>query len=261
VRLQGKIAFVTGAARGIGRGCALELARDGADVVINDLRASDEASAVVEEIGQLGRRAALVTGDVFQRASCEQVAEQAAAALGPLDILVSNPAFSRRAPFLEYDPETFERTLQGTLAAGFHMSQLVARQLVARQARGKIIFIASLHARVPFIDSVAYNAAKRGLIAMGETIAAELLPYRINVNMIEPGWIDTPGERASFGDQAVDDGGQRLPWGRLGHPEDIGRVAAFLASEDADYMTGASLLVDGGLWLRAATPAATPPRD
>jgi glucose 1-dehydrogenase len=261
MRLEGKIAFVTGAARGIGRGCALELAREGADIVLNDLHESDEALEVVEEIRRLGRRAALVAGDVFERSSCASVAERAAAALGPLDILVSNPAFSRRAPFLEFAPETFERTLQGTLTSGFHMSQFVARQMVARQAGGKIVFIASLHARVPFVHAVAYNAAKRGVVAMAETIAAELLPYRINVNVIEPGWIDTPGERATFGDEAVDHGGERLPWGRLGLPRDIGRAAVFLSSDDADYITGTSLLVDGGLWLRAAIPAALPPRD
>lgn len=261
MNVQGKIALVTGAARGIGRGCAMELARAGADVVVNDLRESDEAASLVEEIRGLGRRSALVAGDVFARSSCEQVAEQAASVIGPLDILISNPAYSRRAPFLEYDPETFERTLAGTLTAGFHMSQLIARQLVARRARGKIVFIASLHARVPFVRSVAYNAAKRGVVAMAETIAAELLPYRINVNVIEPGWIDTPGERATFGDEAVANGGDQLPWGRLGLPEDIGRAATFLASDDADYITGASLLVDGGLWLRAATPAALPDQN
>jgi glucose 1-dehydrogenase len=258
MKLEKKVALVTGAARGIGRGCALELARAGADVVINDLQAGEDATSLVSEIEQLGRRAALVSGDVFQRPTCEQVAEKAAAALGPLDILISNPAFSRRAPFLQYDPETFERTIAGTLTAGFHMGQLVARQMVARGGRGKIVFISSLHARVPFINAVAYNAAKRGLIAVMETIAAELMPHRINVNAIEPGWIDTPGERSTFGDEAVASGGAQLPWGRLGLPEDIGRAAVFLASDDADYITGTSLLVDGGLWLRAATPAASP---
>ncbi len=261
MKLAGKVAFVTGAARGIGRGCALELARSGADLVVNDLQASDETESLIRDLEGLGRRAALVTGDVFQRESCEQVAEQAARQLGPIDIFISNPAFSKRTPFLEYDPEIFQRTIAGTLTAGFHMSQLVARQMVARQARGKMVFISSLHARVPFVNAVAYNAAKRGVIAMMETIAAELLPHRINVNAIEPGWIDTPGERATFGDDAVDSGGDQLPWGRLGRPEDIGRAAVFLASDDADYITGISLLVDGGLWLRAATPAVSPGGD
>jgi glucose 1-dehydrogenase len=99
---------------------------------------------------------------------------------------------------------------------------------------------------------VAYNAGKSGLINMAYTIAAELTPYRINVNVIEPGWIDTPGEHETFGDALLREEGPKLPWGRIGVPADIGKAAVFLASDDADYVTGTSLLVDGGLWLRAA---------
>lgn len=258
MNLLGQKALVTGAARGIGRGCALELARAGADVVVNDLRRSELANELVEEIRALGRQATLVDGDVFERSSCERVASAAIQALGQIDILVSNPAFSRRGTFLEYDPQIFAKTIDGTLTAGFHMSQFVARHMVERGGRGKIIFIASVHARIPFIHAVAYNAAKSGLVAMAQTIAAELLPHRINVNVIEPGWIDTPGEHETFGDAAIAAGGATLPWGRLGVPADIGRTAVFLASDDADYITGSSLLVDGGLWLRAATPVAPP---
>ena len=252
--LLGKKALVTGAARGIGRGCALELARAGADVAVNDRGRSEEAAALVEEIRGLGRNATLVEGDVFERSSCERVAAAAIESLGRLDILVSNPAFSRRGAFLEYDPELFAKTLEGTLAGGFHMSQLVARHMVARGGGGKIVFISSVHARIPFVTAAAYNAAKSGLIALAQTIAAELLPHRINVNAIEPGWIDTPGEHETFGDAAIAAGASKLPWGRLGTAEDIGRAAVFLSSDHADYITGTSLLVDGGLWLKAATP-------
>ena len=256
--LAGRKALVTGAARGIGRGCALALARGGADVAINDRERSDELDAVAAEIEALGRHAVRVEGDAFARASCEQIAAQAIAALGQIDILVSNPAFSRRGDFLDYDPETFEKTLQGTLLGGFHMSQLVARHMVARGGRGKIVFISSIHASIPFARSVAYNAAKAGLNHMARTMAAELLPQRINVNVIEPGWIDTPGEHATFGDETIAKAGPALPWGRLGTPDDIGRAAAFLCSDEADYITGTMLLVDGGLALRAAIPAAEP---
>src|SRR5947209_3165988 len=162
MKLLGKKALVTGAARGIGRGCALELARAGADVAVND-RERSAAEPVAAEIRALGRQAAVVEGDVFARPSCERVVEAALAALGRIDILVSNPAFSRRAPFLEYDPDTFARVIEGTLVGGFHMSQLVARHMVARGGGGKIVFISSVHARIPFGNSVAYNAAKSGL--------------------------------------------------------------------------------------------------
>jgi glucose 1-dehydrogenase len=143
--------------------------------------------------------------------------------------------------------------------AGFHMSQLVARQMMAAGRGGKIIFISSIHSRVPYVRSVAYNAAKSGLNHMATTIAAELLPHRINVNVIDPGWIDTPGEHESFGSDQIAAAAPSLPWGRLGAPADVGRAAVFLASDDADYITGTSLLVDGGLALRAALSLVAPP--
>jgi glucose 1-dehydrogenase len=194
----------------------------------------------------------VVEGDVFARPSCERVVAEALAALGRIDILVSNPAVNTRTPFLTCEPEVFDKVIQGTLCGGFHMSQLVARHMVERGGGGKIIFISSVHVHIPFANSVAYNAGKCGLNAMAKTIAVELLPYRINVNVIEPGWIDTPGEHESFGDARIKEEGPRLPWGRLGTPEDIGKAAAFLASDDADYVTGSALMVDGGICLRHA---------
>jgi glucose 1-dehydrogenase len=257
MKLQGKKVLVTGAARGIGRGCALELARAGADVAVNDRERTAAAEAVVAEARALGRQAVLVEGDVFTRAGCERVVAAALQALGRIDILLSNPAFSRRGAFLEYDPETFDKVLQGTLFGGFHVSQLVARHMVERGGGGKIVFISSVHARIPYARSVAYNAGKSGLNNMAFTIAAELTRHRINVNVIEPGWIDTPGEHETFGSEAIRQTAPSLPWGRLGTPEDIGKAAVFLASDDADYITGASLLVDGGFCLRGAMPQPT----
>ena len=252
MKLHNKKAFVTGAGRGIGRGCALELARAGADVVVNDLRPDGGLDTTVAEIKSLGRQCVAVPGDMFDRDSCSQVVEQAIRAFGHLDILVSNPAYSRRETFLNYDPEVFEKVIRGTLVAGFHVSQLVARHLVERGQGGKILFISSVHHRIPFARSVAYNAGKSGLINMAFTVANELAPHRINVNVIEPGWIDTPGEREAFGDAMIDQAGAGQVWGRLGTPADIGRAAAFLCSDDADFITGTSLLVDGGSWLKSA---------
>jgi glucose 1-dehydrogenase len=252
MKLLGKKALVTGAARGIGRGCALELARAGADLAVNDWGRSDQLLTTATEIRSLGRQAHIVQGDAFRRSSCDEVVTASLASVGRIDILVSNPARSIRAPFLECDPAAFEQVLQGTLMGGFHMSQLVARHMVERGGGGKIVFISSVHVRIPFARSVAYNAAKSGLNNMAFTIANELLAHRINVNLIEPGWIDTPGEHESFGDAALEQAGPALPWGRLGTPADIGKAAVFLASDDADYITGTTLLVDGGLWLRGA---------
>jgi glucose 1-dehydrogenase len=254
MKLEGRKALVTGAARGIGRGCAIELARAGADVAINDRFACSETDALLAEIHGLGRKAVLVEGDAFDSVACEVTVRRAIEALGAIDILISNPAFSRRGDFLQYDPETFSKVLQGTLMGGFYISQLVARHMVERGRGGKIVFISSVHSRIPYVRSVAYNAGKSGLNHMALTIAAELMRHRINVNVIEPGWIDTPGEVATFGEESLRTAGPTLPWGRLGTPADIGRAAVFLCSADADYVTGASLLVDGGYTLRAALP-------
>jgi glucose 1-dehydrogenase len=252
MKLLGKTALITGAARGIGRGCAIELARAGADIAINDRVCDDRTEAVVAEIQALGRRAILVEGSVFERSSCESVVSRAIKLLGQVNILVSNPALQRRADFLEFDSETFTKVIEGTLTGGFHMSQLVARHMVKQGGGGKIVFISSCHVHIPYARSVAYNAGKGGLNQMAFTIAAELYPHRINVNVIEPGWIDTPGEHEAFGDDLMAKAGPALPWGRFGTPEDIGKAAAFLASDDADYITGAALRVDGGILLQHA---------
>jgi glucose 1-dehydrogenase len=252
MKLLGKTALVTGAGRGIGRGCALELARAGANIAINDREHSEQTQAVVAEIQALGRNAIFVEGSAFHRPSCEDIVSRTITAFGSINIFISNPAFQRRADFLDFDPDTFAKVIEGTLAGGFHMSQLVARHMVERGNGGKILFISSCHVHIPYARSVAYNAGKAGLNQMAFTIAAELYPHRINVNVIEPGWIDTPGEHEAFGDDLMAKAGSTLPWGRFGRPDDIGKAAVFLASDDADYITGAALRVDGGILLHHA---------
>jgi glucose 1-dehydrogenase len=250
MKLNGKRALVTGAARGIGYGCAIELARAGADLALNDLGRTSEVEAVAAEVRALGRTAVVVEGDAFDHSACGDIVQRAVGTLERLDILISNPANSGRGDFLDYRADAFEKVIRGTLSGAFSMSQHVARHMVARGGGGKIVFISSVHARRAFARSVAYNAGKAGLNHMAVTIAAELMRHRINVNLIEPGWIDTPGERETFGEDAVRQAGPDMPWGRLGTPADIGKAAVFLASDDADYITGASLLVDGGFLLR-----------
>lgn len=246
-KLDGKIALVTGSGRGIGRGCALELARAGAKIIINDRPGKTDAQETMIMIRNLGQDSILLEADIFSRSECETLVTRAISQFGRIDILVSNPAYNVRQPFLDYEPALFEKVIQGTLTSGFHMSQLVARHMVERGSGGKIVFISSVHALVPYPRSVAYNAAKAGLNHLARTIAVELSPQRINVNIIEPGWIDTPGEHETFGTPFMNEKGGQLPWGRFGTPSDIGQAAVFLASSDADYLTGSILRVDGGL--------------
>ena len=243
--LNGKTALVTGGAAGIGNGCAVELARAGANVVLNDRPGSESIEQAAEEIRALGVNCHVVTGDVFEASAAQAVVAKAIDVAGQIDILVSNPAYSRRGSFLEYPVEEFDRTIQGTLRSGFVISQAVARHLVQRNSGGKIVFISSVQAEMPLSLSFAYGGAKAALNHMAQTIAVELSQHRINVNVIEPGWIDTAGERKTFGAERVESAGRELPWGRIGLPEDIGHAAAFLASPAADYITGVVLPVDG----------------
>jgi glucose 1-dehydrogenase len=251
IELSGKVALITGASRGIGRGCALEMARAGADVAINYHSHGEEAEAVAAQVRELGRQALVWQADVADRRAVEEMVAAVAQRLGHLDILVCNAYYSKREPFLEIGMEGMQRTLDVCLWGAFHAAQLGARQMVRQGRGGSILFISSVHAFIPVPTALAYNTAKAGMNHMAATIAAELLEHRIRANVIEPGWIDTPGERKFATEEQIREGGKKLPWGRLGTVEDIGRAATFLCSDAADYVNGEVMRVDGGLWLRA----------
>jgi len=245
IDLSGKTALVTGAGLGIGKGCALALARCGADLVINDRPGSPDLEETAAAVRELGRQCVTFEADAFSRAGCEQLVSEVLAEVERVDVFISNPAFGKRMSFLEFDANEFDRVVDATFKAGFHMSQLVARHMVERGGGGKIVFISSVQAEMQFARNLPYGAAKAALNHMAQTISVELARHRINVNVIEPGWIDTPNERKTFAGDVIEEEGRKLPWGRLGSPEDIGNAAVFLSSEAADYITGAVLPIDG----------------
>jgi len=250
MKLAGKVAIVTGAARGIGRATAIELAKSGADVVVNDLSNEDEAKAVIRQIESYGRCGLLFNGDVADRETDRRMIEETIEKFGRLDILVNNAAHGTRKPFLDIEPEEMEKTLGVSLWGVFHCSQLSARQMVKQGLGGNIVIISSVHAFRPYPLSTAYNAAKAAVNQMAYTWAVELAEYKIRVNVIEPGWIDTPGERTAYTEQQINEEGKRLLMGRLGRPEEIAKGVLFLVSdEDSSYMTGSCLRIDGGFVL------------
>ena len=249
VNLENKVAIVTGSSRGIGRGCAIEMAKVGADVVVTYRTHPEEAQEVAELIRQMGHEALVVQLDVADRQAVENMVQATLNKFGKINILVNNAAMTIRKPFLEMPIEDMAQVLNVSLWGVFHCSQAVARVMVKQGEGGKIIIISSVHAVIPYANSLPYNTAKAGINNMGYTMATELAPYRINVNVIEPGWIDTPGEHKLATDEELKAEGEKLPWGRLGAIEDIGKAAAFLASDAADYITGACFRVDGGFWL------------
>lgn len=246
MRLTGKVALVTGASRGIGRGIALCLAEEGADVIVNYRSHPEEAGEVAGEIQRMGRRSLVWQADTGDRAQLESLIEGAAHRLGSLDIVVANAAYSVRRPVVETLPEELERVLAVSQLGVFYTCQFAARRMIAQGRPGKILIISSIHAEMVVAASAPYNMAKVAINMLAATLAKELAPNRINVNAINPGWIDTPGERAYTDEEQIAAGARQIPWGRLGTPRDIGRAALFLVSDDADYITGTVLRVDGG---------------
>jgi glucose 1-dehydrogenase len=257
-RFEGKTALITGASRGIGRGIALCLAAEGADVVVNYRTHPDEAQSVADDIAGMGRQAMIWQADVADRSALEGMFAAAIERFGRLDVVVANAAFSIREPVIEAKWENVQRTIEVTQFGVFHACQLAAQQMVKQpllgRSRGKIVIISSVHEEIAFPLSAAYNMSKAAINHLARTMAIELAPHRINVNVVNPGWIDTPGERSYFSEEQIREGGAKIPWGRIGIPEDIGKAVAYLASDDADYATGSVLRVDGGLMVGLSAP-------
>ncbi len=245
----GRVALVTGAARGIGRAAAIALAEAGADVAVNDVAHLDELESLTQEIEALGRRALACPGDVADSAQVASMTDAAVAHFGRLDIAVANAARSIRKPFVELTWEEAWATFSVTLFGVWHTCQAAARHMVRQGEGGKIIIVGSVQAEVPVAGASAYGTSKAGITHLGEILAVELAPHRINVNVIHPGWTDTPGERDHYSEEDLRQAGLALPWQRLARPEEIGRVIRFLASDDAEYITGAAVRVDGGFTL------------
>ncbi|NUP98342.1 MAG: SDR family oxidoreductase [Armatimonadetes bacterium] len=249
IDLSGKVALVTGSSRGIGRSCAVELARSGADVVVNYFASAAEAEETAETIRGCGRRAVVVQSDIKTREGCQKLVDAATGELGRLDICVANAYQSVRKPAVELTPADVAVTWDSILWQAFHLSQLSAQVMQQQGDGGRIIFISSVHAYMAYPTSLAYNTAKAGMNHMAKTLAIELAGDGICVNSIEPGWINTAGERQYYSEEELAEMGKDLPLKRLGRPEEIAWMTVFLASDRADYITGSVLRVDGGFVL------------
>ncbi len=241
--------LVTGSSRGIGRGCAMELAKAGANIAINYRSHPEEAEAVADEIRSMGRKALVLQADVANQEAVEELVRKTAEGFGRLDGFVSNAAYSDREPMVTADMEGFRRTIDVSMWGAFFGVRASAQQMLKQGGGGSIVVVSSPHGVIPIPTAMAYNMAKAAIDHMARTAAIELAKYRIRVNIIHPGWIDTPGERKYFSDEQLQQGANNIPWGRMGQPEEIGRLAAFVMSSDCDYMTGSTLLMDGGISL------------
>jgi len=246
--LQGKNALVTGSSKGIGRAIAVRLAQEGANVVVNYNSDPKGANEAVADIMALGVNGVAVQADLGSVASVQSLLAQSVAALGSLDILVNNAGIETRAPFWEVTEADFDKVLSVNLKGVFFATQAMVNHLRATTRHGRIVNISSVHEELPFPNFAAYCASKGGLKMLTRNLAVELGPLGIAINSIAPGAIETPINTKLLNDpvklQALV---SQIPVGRLGKPDDVAGLDAFLASDQAAYVTGSTFFVDGGL--------------
>jgi acetoin reductase-like protein len=257
VKLEGKVAIVTGGAQGIGRAISRRFAEEGAGVVVADLRL-DGAHKVAEEITAAGGRATAIAVDVGDRARAEAMVDETVSRFGGLDILVNNAGVIRITPFLEIAEEEWDTVFAVNCKGLLWCAQAAARQMIAQGRGGKIINLASQAGRRGEALVLTYCASKACVISMTQSMALALAPHKINVNAIGPGIVDTPlweWNDRRFAELLGWEIGEpkrrfteQIPLGRIEQPEDVAGAALFLASSDANYITQQTLNVDGGNW-------------
>jgi NAD(P)-dependent dehydrogenase (short-subunit alcohol dehydrogenase family) len=248
--LKNKVVIVTGARRGMGKAHALVLAKAGAKVVVSDI-SQEDCQVVADEIKKSGGEAIAVKCDVSQKAEVEKMVKAAVGKWGKVDILVNNAGICQFKPFMELTEEDWDRTLDINLKGYFLCAQTAAKEMVKKKS-GVIVNIASIamgQVGIGFATLAHYSASKGGIVAMTETLAAELASHNIRVNAIAPGGIDTPMIGGIKSDaKSLEATLARVPMHRLGKPEEVANLVLFLASDASSYITGSTVVVDGG-WL------------
>jgi glucose 1-dehydrogenase len=255
--LVGQKAIVTGANSGIGRAIALALGHAGADVVVNYVSREEEAFKVAEEIQRCGAKALPIRADVSSEADVKAMFTRAVDAFGTLDIVVNNAGLQKDAKFEDLTIEAWDLVMNVNLKGQFLCAReavrVFKRQGVRREissAAGKILCVSSVHDIIPWAGHVNYAASKGGVMMMMKSIAQEVAPYRIRVNSIAPGAVRTPINMEAWDTrEAYNDLMRLIPYKRIGEPVEIGRAAVWLASDDSDYINGATIYVDGGMTL------------
>jgi glucose 1-dehydrogenase len=252
--LRGKTALITGSATGIGKAIAVELSAQGANVVINYIGSSDAALHLADELGRGSSHAIAVEGDVSKAEDVRRLIRETVNTFGTIDLLVNNAGIEKRTPFLDIPLEDWNRIIEVDLTGPFLCAQAAAREMVKKGTRGVIINISSVHEEIPFPGNTAYCAAKGGLRMLCRNLALELAPHGIRIVNVGPGAIDTPINEKTLQDpEKKQKLKQQIPLNRIGTPEEVARVVAYLASDHASYVTGTTVFIDGGLMHQAGS--------
>jgi glucose 1-dehydrogenase len=247
-KLGGKTALVTGSSQGIGEAVAIRFAEEGANVVVNFHSHAESAKRVVERIRQLGRECIAIGADLGKVEEIQRLIQESVRQLGPLDILVNNAGVELNADFWKVTENDYDRVLHVNLKGVFFTTQAFVRHLMETKRPGKIINMSSVHEELPFPHFASYCMSKGGMKMMTRNLAIELAPFGITINSIAPGAIETPINTQLLHDPVkLNALLANIPLKRLGKPGDVAGTAAFLASSDADYITGTTMFVDGGL--------------
>jgi glucose 1-dehydrogenase len=247
-QLDQKVAVITGSDSGIGRGIAIEFAREGATVVINYAHSQSKAEEVLQTINKNNGKAIVIQADVSQYQQVAHLIQQTVQQFDRLDIMVNNAGMEIHSPFLEETEENFDRVLGVDLKGAFFGAQLAAREMVKRKTAGRIINISSVHEDLPMPGNVPYCCAKGGMRMLTRTICLELAPHNITVNNIGPGAVHTPIDRDVEADpEKMKALLAEIPLHRMAQPEEVAKLALYLASDAAAYVTGATYFIDGGL--------------
>lgn len=247
MKLANKVALITGAAQGIGKGIAEVFAREGADIIISDIAAPEKSEPLAQSIRKQGRRALVVQADASSRKQVEATFERAWKEVGPIDILVNNAGIETIIPFLDMTDEQWSDVTTVNLKSGWLCSQVFCKHVTAAKRQGAIVNVGSIQSGKVLPGRTHYAPSKLAVEALTRNMSAEMTPLGIRVNCIHPGLIETPMTDWVMKDPEI------LPvvlgqisMGRAGQPCEIGTVAAFLASDEAGYVTGQSIFVDGG---------------
>ena len=251
-RFKNKVAIVTGSATGIGRACAVRFGSEGACVVIDYVGDSNKAQQVCSQIESSGGKAAMVEADVSVQADVEKLVEHAASSFGHIDILVNNAGIEHKYRLVDTPLSEWDRILSVDLRGPWLCTQAVVRRMIDRGAGGRVINISSVHEDMAMPFNIPYCAAKGGLRMLARTICEELAQYHITVNNVAPGAIDTPMDEPLKRDpKELEELIAEIPLKRMGKPEEVAGLCAWLASDEAAYVTGATYVIDGGMMQHA----------